>query len=343
LNLFGLGYYLWKVWLVEDGDPGAIADKAAAAGFTHVLIKIANGIYPYNTTPANSREYVTPLVAALHARGILAYGWHYVFGENPAAEAAIAVRRVHETGVDGYVVDAETEYKNRANQARAFMAALRAGLPGFPVALSTFRFPVYHMEFPFAEFLRGCNVNMPQVYWEQSHNAASQLAECKRQYDALYISKGIQPLPFIPTGAAYRWEGWEPSEADVVAFLEQAKAMGLAGANWWEWWCTHARVPHLWETIVAHNPWGAPPPPPPPPPPPAASMRAMVITETLNLRMGPGIAFAITGRAIRGQYFDVHAIQYDAAGNEWLRISENAWCASTYGGSRLTRLVYPVN
>ena len=44
----GKGFYIWKIPSCEGGDPVKIAYTAHRAGLTHVLIKIANGIYDYN-------------------------------------------------------------------------------------------------------------------------------------------------------------------------------------------------------------------------------------------------------------------------------------------------------
>lgn len=268
IDIVGKGYYLWKVPVVENGDPVAIARVAKEAGLTHVLIKIANGVYAYNSTNANPKEYVTPLVEELHKNNILALGWHYVFGDNPVGEAQIAIKRIVDTGIDGYVIDAEQEYKiaGKSKSAIAFMAKLRLALPDFPIGLSSYRYPKLHPELPWKEFLAFCDFNMPQVYWEKSHNPGFQLQESKKQFDELYANLKIKILPFIPTGAAYKWDGWEPTGEDILTFFKTAKEMGLEAVNWWEWWCASIRLPHLWDLITAYE-WSTSPNDPPPPPP----------------------------------------------------------------------------
>jgi VCBS repeat-containing protein len=48
MTLEGKGFYIWKVKDCEAGNANAIAEAAKNASLGHVLIKIANGVYPYN-------------------------------------------------------------------------------------------------------------------------------------------------------------------------------------------------------------------------------------------------------------------------------------------------------
>src|SRR3989304_2716882 len=105
----GKGMFIWKVLGCEFGDAAAIAGLAVEAGFWHALIKIADGTKPYNVV--GGQDLAAPVVAALQAVGIEAWGWQYVYGYNPLGEAAVAVSRAGQLGVDGFVVDAEAEYK----------------------------------------------------------------------------------------------------------------------------------------------------------------------------------------------------------------------------------------
>ena len=87
----------------------------------------------------------------------------YIYGNYPDQEADIAVKRAIELGVDGFVVNAEHEFKqpNKAGAASRFMNNLRSNLGSMPIALSSYRFPSYHASFPFTNFLERCDYNMP--------------------------------------------------------------------------------------------------------------------------------------------------------------------------------------
>src|SRR3989304_3513225 len=75
--------------------------RALEAGFGHALIKIADGIWPYNVV--GGQDLARPVVDALHGVGIEAWGWQYVYGYNPLGEAAVAVSRAGPLGVGGVV------------------------------------------------------------------------------------------------------------------------------------------------------------------------------------------------------------------------------------------------
>ncbi len=104
-----------------------IAARAASAGLTHVAIKIADAGNAFNIDK-NGMDLIPPVVAALHAKGIQAWGWHYVYGYDPVAEAARRGPADDALQLDGYVIDAEAEYQysGRAAVAETFCTQLRA-------------------------------------------------------------------------------------------------------------------------------------------------------------------------------------------------------------------------
>lgn len=234
----------------EGGNPEAIAAKAVAAGLSHVLLKIADTRYPFGFDRQN-RDLVKPVVAALHNRGVQAWGWHYVKGDDPTGEAKVAVERSRALNLDGYCIDAEGEYKSagKVAAARAYMTDLRAGLPNMLIALSSYRYPSYHRELPWAAFLEKCDLNMPQVYWEQAHNPDRQLERCAREFANASLV-GYQ-RPVVPTGAAYGAGGWVATAEDQAVFYMKARELGMLAANSYSWdWATSAGNQHLWNAVA---------------------------------------------------------------------------------------------
>lgn len=257
MALQGKGFMIWQIARCENGNAAAIANAARAAGLTHVLIKIADGIYSYNVDKNTKVDLVPPVVEALRSKGIQVWGWHYVYGYNPAGEAQIAIQRVNQFALDGYVIDAESEYKlpGRDVAARRFMEDLRRGIPSTPVALCSYRYPTLHPQLPWKDFLDKCDLNMPQVYWQAAHNAGAQLRRCVREFQA------ISPVrPIVPTGPVYKVGDWTPTPADVVEFLDTARALNLAAANFFEWYYGRTILKPDWDAIAAY-PWTATPPP----------------------------------------------------------------------------------
>lgn len=250
--LQGKGFFTWWLVNVEGGNPQVIASLARAANLTHVLIKVADGPYLYNVDRTTGYDYALVTAQALKAQGIRVWAWHYVYGDNPDGEASMAIRRCRLLDVDGYVVNAEVEYKRPGmrDRARRLMGQLREGLPNLPMALSSYRYPSLHPELPWREFMNAVDIAMPQVYWMQATNPAQQLQRTVREYQSM------TPLrPIVATGAAFREHGWQPSVSEVLEFLQTAQALNLSAVNFWEWSNARSgRLPGVWEAIRDY-PW----------------------------------------------------------------------------------------
>lgn len=298
--LSGKGMYLYKIKNAENGDPEQIAQVAYDSGFTHVLIKILDGVWSYNMRPVNSGsqtlwvdDIVKPVVDALHAKNIQAWGWQYVYLSNPVGEADAAIRRVTKLALDGFVVDGEVECKNKPLQAVNYSRRLRGlsatGQPNgdpisVPVALSSYRYPDLHPEFPWRQFLECADLLMPQVYWQGATNAGAQLERSLSQYKKFMTEKPY--LYYLPTGSAYTERGWTTKPAELTDFMKTAEDLGLPGVNFWEW--NHARtIAGLWDVIANYH-YNGINPPPPPPEPETTSVDDFVINTVYPFMVGEG-------------------------------------------------------
>lgn len=253
MALQGKGFYIWKIPSCENGSAASIATQAAAAKFSHVIIKIADGSNYSNYDSTRGVDYVPAVVSALKAKGIQAWGWQYVYGMDAVKEARIGAGRAAALKLDGFVVDAETqfEYAGKDITARAYMSELRRIIPSMPVALSTFRYPSYHTKFPFTAFLEKCNYSMPQVYWEEAHNPDAQLLKCLQEYRAMTPYR-----PIIPTGPTYKVGTWAPTDKDIRLFLNTTKAQNLPGVNFFSWDECRRDLNAIW-TLIRDYAWGA--------------------------------------------------------------------------------------
>jgi len=128
MTLTGKGFYIWQIRNCEGGNTNAIANLALQADLSHVVIKIADGLYKYNIDWSTGYDRVPPLVNALQAKGIQAWGWHYVYGDYPIEEADLAIQRIQSLHLNGYVIDAEAPYKadGKDEAAQTFMTRLRS-------------------------------------------------------------------------------------------------------------------------------------------------------------------------------------------------------------------------
>jgi len=247
MTLQGKGFFINDLFACEAGNPAAIQAGARLAGLSHVVVRIADGAKAVGFD-TNGVDALAPVVQALQAAGIAVWGWGTAYGEDPQGEAAVAVARLRDLVLDGFVVRAGAGFEKpgRETYAWRFLDALRREVD-LPVALSSYRFPIFHPRFPWAAFLELCDLHMPQVFWEHAHDAGSQLRESKRQCDALPNAK-----PYIPTGAAYGPLGaWAPDQADLADFLGAARDLDLPAVNFFAWESCRANLPALWESIAA--------------------------------------------------------------------------------------------
>lgn len=255
--LTGKGMFIWKIDRCDGGDVNKIINKSKKADFSHLLIKVANGIYSYNIDWEKKIDLVPPLVYALKNNGIQAWGWHYLFGDQPHQEAQKAINRIRELNLDGYILDAEGHYKGKHDAARTFMDLLTKEIKNIPIGLSSYRYPSYHPQLPWNEFLKKVDLNMPQVYWMQAHNPGPQLEKTVAEFQGMNYTP-----PIIPTGAAFMEWGWMPTASEVEQFIQKARQLNLSAVNFWEWRSLFEDLPReIWQ-IIRDYPWKPGPPPP---------------------------------------------------------------------------------
>ncbi len=249
--LQGKGFYIWQIKQCEGGNIDAIAELAQEAGLTHVIIKVADRGQVYQKNQALAGQ----LTQALRARGVSPWGWQFVCGDDPKAEAQAAVQQIKNLGLDGFIVNAEGQYKEpgKAEAARTYMHTLRGAFPDRPIGLSSYRFPSYHAGLPWQAFLENVTLNLPQAYWQGSHNPALQLRRSLREF------VGMTPIrPIVPTGPAFSTLDWAPTSSEILAFMNAVRDSNLSGVNFWSW--SAARQYGYWDTIANYQ-WQTPPPP----------------------------------------------------------------------------------
>lgn len=323
----GKGVFVWQVKQVAGGDPAAIVGLAKAARLTHVLIKVADGKFNFNIT--NGKDMVPGLVAALRSQGIQAWGWQYIYGGDPIGEAKKGIERVKQFALDGFVVNAEKEFKadGMDKVAKKYMEELRKGLPNHSIGLSTYRYPVVHYQFPFKTFLNYCHFSMPQVYWINSVNPGQQLRRSVSEFLAL---KPNQPI--VPTGSAFTYATWSATSQQLIAFFDTARELKLPGANIWEMATAQDNDGSLWKTISDYK-WDSSSPPPNK----EDDVQLPIVTlakPNLNIRSGPGTQNSIVGKLpYKSSVTIVNIVREN--GDLWGK-TELGWIALRYKGSALT-------
>ncbi len=217
----GQGMWIWYVNQSDGGSIAAIVARAHAAGVSTLFIKSSDGSTNYWS------QFSSQLVEELHANGLKACAWQYVYGSGPAGEANLGAKAVA-NGADCLVIDAEAEYEGRYAAAQTYIADLRAKIgPDFPLGLASFPYVSYHSSFPYSVFLApgAAQYNAPQMYWKDIGVSVDTV------YANTYIANRIYGRPLYPLGQTYGGV----SSADVLRFREEATSYGATGLSFWDY------------------------------------------------------------------------------------------------------------
>jgi hypothetical protein len=217
----GQGMWIWYMSASNGGSVASIAAQAHAAGVGTLFIKSSDGSSNYWS------QFSAQLVAELHANGLHACAWQYVYGTNPTGEAELGARAAA-AGADCLVIDAESEYEGHYASAQRYIEVLRAKVGAdYPIGLASFPYVDYHPSFPFSVFLgpNGAQFNAPQMYW---HDIGTSVANV---FVHTYEENLVYGRPIVPLGQTYGGV----SSSEVVGFRSLSSAYGAAGDSFWDW------------------------------------------------------------------------------------------------------------
>ncbi len=218
--LAGRSMWIWYVRGSAGGSVSAIVAQARAAGVTNLIVKSGDGSGYWS-------QFSPGLVRSIHAGGLHACAWQYVYGTHPAAEAAIGADAVH-AGADCLIIDAEAEYEGRYASAQVYIDDLRASVGSrFPIGLASFPYVDYHPAFPFSVFLgpNGAQFNLPQMYWRDIGSSPETVFHHAYTHNRIY-RRTIYPLGQLDGGA---------SSDGVRLFRGLTVRYRSRGISWWDW------------------------------------------------------------------------------------------------------------
>ena len=224
--LDGRGMWIWYVSASSGGDLSSIITTARTYGVSTLMIKSADGATTWS-------QFTPQLVALLHAAGLKACAWQYVYGAHPIYEARAGAAAV-KAGADCLLIDAESEYQGRYVQAQAYMKELRRLIGSrFPVGLAGFPYIDYHPAFPYSVFLGpgGAQYDVPQMYWVDIGASVDDVYAHTFAYNALY-QRPVEPIGEL---------AGDPAPADVLRFRQLSRTYGATGVSWWDWQATSPR------------------------------------------------------------------------------------------------------
>jgi putative peptidoglycan binding protein len=240
----GTGMWIWYVSKSSGGTAAGIAAQAQQYGVNTVFVKSSDGTNWWT-------QFSPTLVSQLKAAGLHVCGWQFVYGNDPATEAALGAQAA-QTGADCLVIDAEGQYEGLYSQAQTYIQDLRTAVgPAYPVGLASFPYVDYHPSLPYSVFLGpgGAQYNLPQVYWKAIGTSVDTALSHTYLWNSVYGAR------IFPLGQLYD----NPSTSDIQRFRALSAGYGASGVSWWSW---QSAASSGWTAI-------APPAPAPVTPPPA--------------------------------------------------------------------------
>jgi hypothetical protein len=242
--LAGKWVWAWNWRRCDGGDAARVAARLLSAGCAGTLVKAFDGPRWFD----QGRPW-RDIAAGLKANGVLAGGWGYCYGNDPAGEAQRAIETANYGQADLLVLDVEAEYKNRPQAAEELCRRIRDALgPQYPLYFSTFAIARYHRSFPFEVFRRYCTGTAPQVYWNAFRWPVEQsLGWTYEDYAAL----AIPPQHIFPVGGLYR-EGiiTYPTAEEVHEFMQRAAARRSPGVSFWSY---EHMSGEMWQAVASAN------------------------------------------------------------------------------------------
>jgi len=173
----GKGVWIWRIWEVENGDLNRILSTLNAGGVKWVILKCGDSD-SYWLSQGNSLfnwalQYggFGSVIQQFHSSGIQVFGWHFIYSYSRwgtgLSESDVSKKILGVEKIDGLVVNAEGSFESQGKGAVAaqYMADIRTIFPSSFISYSSFARVTGHEWFPWIEFGRYSDANMPQAYW----------------------------------------------------------------------------------------------------------------------------------------------------------------------------------
>ena len=261
LPVMDKGIWIWKIWEIENGNLSKIIERLKSAGVKWVSIKLgdSNSYWPGHDPSVgslsrwlqeNNYSDFSEVVTEFHNAGIKVLGWHYVYSyarwsPGPGydirdTEAEVSIEILNISGIDGLIINAEAEYegKGKGPIAEQYMKDIRDKHPNSFIAYSSFARVTGHEWFPWLEFGRYCDANMPQCYWAaRPLDPEEEVRRMKEDFDhwhSIWEQKGYgdSVKPIIPVGqGGYVDIGRDIYDGEIKKFCDKVQEYGYQGVS----------------------------------------------------------------------------------------------------------------
>jgi len=243
--------WIWQWGKTEGGDLGAVVRRAKAAGLSTLWVRVgdsSSGFY--------GGKYLDGLVPLAHKEGLKVVGWGFPFLGDPAADGAWTAQALdwQKDGqrLDAFSPDLETAGEGVVvtdRRVASYLGLARQRLAGRPLVATVFNpTDIQWTTYPYRLVASYADALAPMVYW----GCRDPGADVQRAVSRL----ATFGLPVVPAGQAYNMasEGGRvgnPTGAETVRFMSEARRSGGIGTSFWVWQDTS---PEQWQAISSF-PW----------------------------------------------------------------------------------------
>lgn len=224
------------------GSAQAVVQAARECHMTHAWLRVHG-----RRTSLGSDGSTRALLTAFRRAGIHVAGWGWCQGDDPFAEAELAVRSMRALELQDYVADIREGVRGShwtQLDVTSFLGEVRAKLTG-KIAVTSFGLITWHGP----ELIKAADplvdAFVPQIYWYDFPSTKMRLqfghkfrADDAASYADLCIQRWVKVTlkPLIFTGQAFWEEGFDQSaaEAKLAQFLERFSGWSrIVGMNWY--------------------------------------------------------------------------------------------------------------
>ena len=277
----GKGDWIWYVsWATNQlggAAPGVVnlptlMSYYKAQGLQYIVVKAGTGSTNFNGG-GSGPQFNSNLVHHAHAAGLLIFAYTRSYDDDVPGEIDMATR-CFALGADGWIIDAESEWENGANQAgpngpaRAIQygEGLRARFPTKFIAHAPFPIISFHSSFPYKEFGYYCDAVMPQAYWTEIYKDSPTAAlEMFTRMDNEYrnwqnsltgiYTNAIKPI--VPIAQAWSSSSGITTGAEIDEFIDllrtNANPASVTGYRGISFWRADLKTSDMWNAIATNN------------------------------------------------------------------------------------------